>query len=123
MKSFQEIQDILPPLPPNIKRIYLLGSTGAGKTSIVSHIMGTSALGFPITTQTRTTLATTEYVIKSDLPFKTILIFKQKEDVLESIEELIQDAIQKAVGRSSAPSLITLSLLLPSIQPCSISCP
>ena len=97
MKSFQEIQDILPPLPPNIKRIYLLGSTGAGKTSIVSHIMGTSALGFPITTQTRTTLATTEYVIKSDLPFKTILIFKQKEDVLESIEELIQDAIQKAI--------------------------
>ena len=97
MKSFQQIQEILPPLRANIKRIYLLGSTGAGKTSIVSHIIGTSALGFPITTQTRTTLATTEYVIKRDLPFKTILIFKQKEDVLEAIEELIQDAIQKAI--------------------------
>ena len=74
MKSFQQIQDILPALPANIKRIYLLGSTGAGKTSIVSNIMGTSALGFPITTQTRTTLATTEYLIKRDLPFKTTLI-------------------------------------------------
>ena len=97
MKSFQEIQGCLPSLPPNIKRIYLLGSTGAGKTSIVRNIMGTSALGFPITNQTRTTLATTEYVIKRDLPFKTTLIFKEKDDVLESIEELIQDAIQKAI--------------------------
>ena len=79
MKSFQQIQEILPPLRANIKRIYLLGSTGAGKTSIVSHIIGTSALGFPITTQTRTTLATTEYVIKRDLPYKTILIFKQNK--------------------------------------------
>ena len=97
MKSFQQIQDILPSLPANIKRIYLLGSTGAGKTSIVSNIMGTSALGFPITTQTRTTLATTEYLIKRDLPFKTTLILKQKDDVIEAIEELIQDAIQKAI--------------------------
>ena len=53
MKSFQQIQEILPPLRANIKRIYLLGSTGAGKTSIVSHIIGTSALGFPITTEQR----------------------------------------------------------------------
>ena len=97
MKSFQEIQGCLRSLPPNIKRIYLLGTTGAGKTSIVRNIIGTSALGFPITTQTRTTLATTEYVIKRDLPFKTTIILKQKEDVLEAIEELIQDAIQKAI--------------------------
>ena len=96
MKSFQQIQEILPPLP-EIKRIYLLGSTGAGKTSIVRNIIGTSALNFPTTTQTRTTLATTEYVIKSKLPFKTTIILKQKTDVLDAIEELIQDTIQKAL--------------------------
>ncbi|GAB6139277.1 hypothetical protein JCM14076_00060 [Methylosoma difficile] len=96
MKSFQQIEDTLPPLP-DVKRIYLLGSTGAGKTSIVKHIIGTSALNFPTTTQTRTTLATTEYVIKRDLPFKTTIILKQKTDVLDAIEELIQDTIQKAL--------------------------
>lgn len=96
MKSFQQIQEILPNLP-EIKRIYLLGSTGAGKTSIVKNIIGTSTLNFPITTQTRTTLATTEYVIKRDLPFRTTIILKQKDDVLDSIEELIQETIQKTL--------------------------
>lgn len=96
MKSFKQIQEILP-LLPNIKRIYLLGSSGAGKTSIVKHIIGTSLLNFPTTTQTRTTLATTEYVIKRDLPFKTTIILKQKADVLDSIEELIQETIKKSL--------------------------
>lgn len=96
MKSFQQIQDILPPLP-EIKRIYLLGSTGAGKTSIVKHIIGTAALNFPAITQSRTTLATTEYVIKRDFPFKTTIILKSKDDLLISIEELIQESIQKAL--------------------------
>ena len=99
MKSFQQIREILPSVPflQEPKRIYLLGSTGAGKTSIVKHIIGTSALDFPVTTQSRTTLATTEYVIKRDLPFKTTIILKQKDDVLDSIEELIQEAIQKTL--------------------------
>lgn len=96
MKSFKKIQSMLESLP-EIKKVYLLGSTGAGKTSFVRHIIGTTKYAFPTTTQTRTTIAPTEYVIKKDLKFKTTIILKDENDITSSILELIYDAIQKAL--------------------------
>lgn len=96
MRDFRTIQDILGNLP-DIKKIYLLGSTGAGKTSLVQSIIGTSSFGFPTTSHRRTTVAPTEYVVDRRLPFKTTIILKQKEDILNSINELIEMAIIKAL--------------------------
>lgn len=95
MRSFRTIQEILGELP-DIKKIYLLGSTGAGKTSLVQNIIGTSEFGFPTTSQKRTTVAPTEYVINKELEFKTTVILKKKEDILDSIKELIEMAIIRA---------------------------
>jgi GTPase SAR1 family protein len=58
MRSFQKIQEILG-TPPDIKKVYLIGCTGAGKTSLVQHIIGSRKHGFPITTHRRTTIAPT----------------------------------------------------------------
>lgn len=95
MRNFKEIQEILG-IQPNVKKIYLIGCTGAGKTSLVQHIIGSKKHGFPVTSHRRTTIAPTEYVIQKNVPFKTTIILKNKNDVVFAIEELIQGAILKA---------------------------
>jgi len=96
MKSFQEIQETLGQLP-NYPKIYLLGSTGAGKTSIVRAILDTSNDAFPSTLQTRTTVAPTEYVVSNKKPFKSTFIFKSKEDIENSLIEILDISIEKAI--------------------------
>ncbi len=86
---------------PDLKKIYLMGATGAGKSSLIQHIIGTTQQGFPSATQRRTTLATTEYVIQKDLPFQTTIILKGKAEIEASIEALIQAAILKAMVDTS----------------------
>jgi len=96
MRSFEQIQNILvKEITADIKRIYLIGCTGAGKTSLVQHIIGSKKHGFPVTTHRRTTIAPTEYVIKKNIPFKTTIILKKEQDVCYAIEELVQLAILK----------------------------
>lgn len=96
MRSFENIQDVLgKEITADIKRIYLIGCTGAGKTSLVQHIIGSKKHGFPVTTHRRTTIAPTEYVIKKNIPFKTTIILKKEQDVRYAIEELIQLSILK----------------------------
>ena len=97
MKTFQEIQNALGELP-NYPKIYLLGSTGAGKTSIVRAILATTNEAFPSTLQTRTTVAPTEYIISRDKSFKSTFIFKSKEDIKESLYEILITAIEKALS-------------------------
>lgn len=97
MRDFKTIQGILGNNFQDIKKIYLLGSTGAGKTSLVQNIIGTTQYSFPTTSFRRTTVATTEYVIKKDLEYKTKIILKKKEDVIASIQELVEEAIKKTL--------------------------
>jgi len=101
MKSFEEIQEKLGELP-NYPKVYLLGSTGAGKTSIVRSILETTDEAFPTTLQTRTTIAPTEYVISANKAFKSTFIFKEKENIENSIIEILVSAILKAVSLSKS---------------------
>ena len=95
MRTFKQIQEILGP-PPDVKKIYLIGCTGAGKTSLVQQIIGSKKHDFPVTSQRRTTIAPTEYVVGKNRAFKTTIILKNKKDVIVEIEDLIQGAILKA---------------------------
>lgn len=97
MKSFEEIQDTLGQLP-NYPKIYLLGSTGAGKTSIVRAILDTATEAFPTTLQTRTTVAPTEYLIDNTLPFKSTFIFKTKENIVNLILDIFISSIIKGLS-------------------------
>ena len=95
MRSFKNIQAMLG-TQPAIKKIYLIGCTGAGKTSLVQHIIGSKKHDFPVTTHRRTTIAPTEYIIRQKTPFKTTIILKKEEDVICSNQELVEAAILKA---------------------------
>ncbi len=96
MKSFKQIQETIG-LLPGYPKLYLLGSTGAGKTSIVQSILDTQSDKFPSTSPTRTTVAPMEYVIDSNKEFKSTFLFKSKEDIDTSIYEIIELAIDKAI--------------------------
>jgi len=109
MRSFKKIQEILG-TQPDVKKIYLIGCTGAGKTSLVQHIIGSKKHDFPVTSHRRTTIAPTEYVIKKDIPFKTTIILKNKKDVVFAIEELIQGAILKAKQDNSTTEDVVFEL-------------
>lgn len=104
MQNFHSIKEILDESSnlnlSEIKKIYLLGGTGAGKTSLVRNILDTNKHAFPTTTQTKTTIAPTEYIVKKDLPFKTTIILKEKNEIQDSIELLIDEAIKKALDNS-----------------------
>lgn len=99
MNKFHEIQTKLEnvsPLPIDIPKLYLLGDTGNGKTTIVRSILGTGDDKFPSVQQKRTTIAITEFVLSKQLPFKATYIFKSKIQITESIREILEFAITNA---------------------------
>ncbi|KJG16854.1 ATP-binding protein [Photobacterium angustum] len=99
MSRFKEIQNKLnevSPIPVNMPKFYLLGDTGAGKTTIVRKILNTDYLKFPSVQQKRTTVAVTEYVLSRDLNYNATYIFKSKEQVFSLIREILDVAIEKA---------------------------
>lgn len=96
MENFNTIRETLGSLS-QYNKIYLLGSTGSGKTSLVRQIIGGTHYSFPPTSYRRTTVAPTEYIIDKSLAFKAKIIVKNKEEIFDSIKELITLAIEKSV--------------------------
>jgi len=105
MKTFKEIRKRLEELPA-FPKLYLLGSTGAGKTSIVRSILDTIDESFPSVSQSRTTIATTEYIISEKLPYKATFIFKDKDEILTSVNEVLLSAIDKAVSNKNSEDIM-----------------
>lgn len=99
MSRFEEIQkrlDELIPIPVNMPKLYLLGDTGAGKTTIVRRILGTDKLKFPSVQQKRTTVAVTEYVLSKDLPYRATYLFKSQQLIANLVGEILEIAIENA---------------------------
>lgn len=98
MTPFQRTQEILDkvlPVPVNLPKIYLLGDAGAGKTTIIRQMLGTTELRFPSVRRTRTTIAVTEYVVSKEPSFKAAVVFKPVEEIERYIKEILEDAIIK----------------------------
>ncbi|HHK9525977.1 TPA: hypothetical protein ACQZHW_003829 [Enterobacter hormaechei] len=114
MSRFEDVQEqlnVLSPIPVNMPKLYLLGDTGAGKTTIVRKMLGTHKLKFPSVQQKRTTVAITEYVLSKDLPYQATYIFKPKSVIESSVSEILEIAIQNAYldykkGQSSKDSIV-----------------
>ncbi len=96
MSRFEDIQEALDsvsPVPIDLPRLYLLGDTGAGKTTIIRKILGTEEIKFPTTRQTRTTVAPTEYVIRDGGDFDITVVFKS----LSEVEGYVLDSTPKCI--------------------------
>lgn len=98
MSRFEESQkalDAVSPVPVDLPRLYLLGDTGAGKTTIIRKILGTEKSKFPTTRQTRTTVAPTEYVIQDSHEFDITVVLKLLSEVEGYVDEILKEAITK----------------------------
>jgi hypothetical protein len=119
MKTYKEAQetlDNLSPIPVNLPKIYFLGDTGAGKTTIIRKILGTEKLKFPTTRQTRTTVAITEYVISDSLPFMGTFLIKPEKEIRGYISEILQDALSKIYKEYLSDKIINEKIRLKHIK-------
>lgn len=98
MSRYQEIQNKLnavSPAPLDLPKLYFLGDTGAGKTTIIRKLLGTEESKFPTTRQKRTTVSPTEYVIRNGEGFDLTIILKPLPEVKSYVDEILKDAIGK----------------------------
>ena len=98
MSRYQEIQNLLntmSPVPVDLPKLYFLGDTGSGKTTIIRKVLGTEEGKFPTIRQKRTTVAPTEYVILNDDKFDITVVLKSIEEVKGYVDEILKEAIGK----------------------------
>lgn len=99
MNRFSEVQsklDALLPVPTDLPRVYLLGDTGTGKTSLIRQILGTEKYKFPSVRRKRTTVAVTEYVVTDGGAYKAVVVLKSPEEISNNIREILEDTLYKA---------------------------
>lgn len=94
------IREILLPLPSKTsgyRRVLLLGTTGAGKTTVLRQLIGTDPEEerFPTTATGRTTIADTEVVL-ADGDFAAVVTFFSLGEVTQHLEDCVLQAVLAA---------------------------
>ena len=96
--DFLALRDAVIPLPESAsdgyRHILLLGTTGAGKTTLVRQLIGTDPKTerFPSTSTAKTTIHDTEIVF-ADGDWRAVVTFASREEVLEYLCECVSDAV------------------------------
>lgn len=97
----RKVRNKVLPLPgkeDDYYKILFLGTTGAGKTTILRQLIGTDPEKerFPSISPAKTTICDIEIITAPDL-YKAVITFFPKEKVLHYIEECVLDAIMEHV--------------------------
>lgn len=104
--NFSDIRDSilrLPTLEEGYPRVLLLGTTGAGKTTVVRQLLGTdpNTERFPSTSTAKTTIAETELIIGGSSEFSAVVTFSTHDEIVDSLSEnVVEAAIAVFNGRS-----------------------
>lgn len=101
-----QLRDQEVPLPgraDGYRRVLLLGTTGAGKTTVVRQILGTdpAAERFPSTSTAKTTVADTELVLTDDQHFQAVVTFVERDEIIDYLMENLSEAALAAYRRKS----------------------
>ena len=100
--DFHALRDAAIPLPPRepngYRHVLLLGTTGAGKTTLVRQFIGTnpSEERFPSTSTSKTTIHDTE-IILDDGPWRAVVTFVSSDEAREYLNECISAAVRAIV--------------------------
>lgn len=100
-RDFEALRDEVIRLPESApdgyRQVLLLGTTGAGKTTLVRQIIGTDPARerFPSTSTAKTTIHDTEIVL-SDGPWRAVVTFASADEVREHLNECISAAVLSA---------------------------
>ncbi len=93
--------------PDGYRKILLLGTTGAGKTTVVRQLIGTDPKDerFPATSTAKCTIHDTEIVL-SDGDWRAAVTFAPRNEVLESLKECISAAVLSATKDGSDAEML-----------------
>ena len=88
--------DILP-LPDQeagYRSVLMLGTTGAGKTTLVRQLLGTDPITerFPSTSTAKTTVSDTELIFHADPMFRAVVTFVGRDEVIDYLTECASEA-------------------------------
>ncbi len=104
--NFAGLREEILPLPSEdegYRTVLLLGTTGAGKTTVVRQILGTDPATerFPSTSTAKTTVADTELITTEDGHYRAVVTFVPRDEVIDYLTENVSDAALAAFrGRS-----------------------
>lgn len=95
--DFVALREDLVPLPTRrdgYTRVLLLGTTGAGKTTVVRQLLGTDPESerFPSTSTAKTTVADTELVTTDNKTYRAAVTFTPRDEVIEYLTENVSAA-------------------------------
>ncbi|MER6444896.1 hypothetical protein [Streptomyces venezuelae] len=95
--DFRKIRDDLLALPTaseGYKHVLLVGTTGAGKTTVVRQLLGTDpeTERFPSTSTAKTTVADTEIVLTEAGPYRAAITFAGRDEVIDHLTENVSAA-------------------------------
>ncbi|PHV69741.1 hypothetical protein CS063_14180 [Sporanaerobium hydrogeniformans] len=76
-------------------KVLLMGSTGAGKTSLLRQLIGTQKDNFPSTSSVRTTTSEMEIVCVESNEYIILVKFMSREQVALYVEECIQQGVKE----------------------------
>lgn len=114
--DFFALRDEAVPLPTQspdgYRHVMLLGTTGAGKTTLVRQLIGTDpdAERFPSTSTAKTTIHDTEIVL-DDGPWRAVVTFVSSNLAREYLGECISAAVLSAATRSANEDTVLRRLL------------
>lgn len=106
--DFAAVREAILPLPGSdegYRRVLLLGTTGAGKTTVVRQMLGTDPKleRFPSTSTAKTTVADTELIVTSGDEYRAVVTFVTRDEVVDYLTENVGEAARAVFsGRSDA---------------------
>lgn len=88
------VRDAKLPLPDGAKRVLLVGTTGAGKTTVVRQLIGTDPKidRFPSTSTAKTTISDIEILMRDTVEYEAVVTFLSEEEVRQYIDECVTAA-------------------------------
>jgi GTPase Era involved in 16S rRNA processing len=91
------VRDELIPLPgpdQDYRSVLMLGTTGAGKTTLVRQLLGTNPATerFPSTSTAKTTVADTELIFDPSPQFRAAVTFVGRDEVVDYLTECVSEA-------------------------------
>lgn len=104
--DFAELREALLPLPGEeggYRTVLLLGTTGAGKTTVVRQLLGTDPATerFPSTSTAKTTVADTELITNDDESYGAVVTFVPRDEVIDYLTENVSEAALAAFRKRS----------------------
>lgn len=95
--DFVALRGSIVPLPSasnGYRTVLLLGTTGAGKTTVVRQLLGTDpeTERFPSTSTAKTTVADTELIITGERAYRAVVTFTPRDEVIDYLTENVSAA-------------------------------